>query len=794
MFKNPLKKIVIHNKRDSAKNLEIKKIILNPNQIKGLIFDNNKRDMNFYLENKENFYNQNSNENYIINNATYSVKNSNYINKNDKIITNDKLTNPNTNKPKIISYLVKPQNNNLFYNVKIVNKNYNNNNGKLKYIKKLDNYVDKYNNEDSQNARNSINVVKKPFIQKSNSFKFLDLKPKIESEINKNINNNNNHKFNLSFRNTYFLPERKSDKKTLILDLDETLIHSSYKPFNIKNDIIIKMKSPKAFDDKHYIVHVLKRPYVDIFLSIVCDIFEVVIFTASMQEYANPILDEIDAEKKIKYRLYRDHCIKIDKDKYIKNLNLLGRDLKNVIIIDNNPTSYILNVSNGLPISSWESCQSDNELIKLIPLLQFLSKNSVVDVRPIIQRIVKNNEINYNIVNKIINYKNNILSMKMKDTISNSRDKIITDNYRKGIFPEDYSIKSYNAKDKKIFSPINQKLNNYQLSNLSNYISNNQKLLNNIFVNSHEKQFFIKKLNKDNNFKMSRGISENRKIITDKNYLFNENEPKNNYTEIDIQRNFNLPDNYIIKPTQSNKINIENLKYAKMNIDKNKCNNIIARINKSNYDNRKREVKIPLPYNSKCPIPIDKKNIKNKNTGIKKNVQNTQNIQLNYSDTGLNISKNSSREKNLNLNLKYPTLKNLFYHKIYKNYINKIEPQNRSQKLIYFKRNDNNNIKDNTNCQNYSLENYLNNKMNLNILDNNFDNFIKSLKIKGRKKTLSESKGANLNKNNKYFKENNSLIKRKFSYNIINNNPNNNISLKESKSYKILKNNYSVLK
>jgi len=150
------------------------------------------------------------------------------------------------------------------------------------------------------------------------------------------------------------------------------------------------------------------------------------------------------------------------------------------------------------------------------------------------------------------------------------------------------------------------------------------------------------------------------------------------------------------------------------------------------------------------------------------------------------MRKNSSREKNLNSNLKYPTLKNLFYHKIYKNYINKIEPQNRSQKLIYFKRNDNNNNKNNINNQNYSLENYLNNKMNLNILDNNLDNFIKSLKIKGRKKTLSESKGVNSNKNNKYFKDNNSLIIRKFSYN--------NIPLKESKSYKILKNNYSVLK
>ena len=789
MFKNPLKKIVIHNKRESAKNLETKKIILNLNQIKGLIFDNNKKDVKFYMDNKENYCNQNSNENYIKNNVPYSVRNNNYININDKIITNEKLTNQNKNKSKIVSYLIKPQNNNLFYNLKIVNKNYNNNYGKLKYINKLDNFVDKNNNEDCHTSRNSINVVKKPFIQKSNSFKFLEIKPKIESENNKNINYNNNHKCNLSFRNTYFLPEKKSEKKTLILDLDETLIHSSYKPFNIKNDIIIKMKSPKSFDDKHYLVHVLKRPYVDIFLSIVCDIFEVVIFTASMQEYANPILDEIDAEKKIKYRLYRDHCIKIDKDKYIKNLNLLGRDLKNVIIIDNNPTSYTLNVSNGLPISSWESCQSDNELIKLIPLLQFLSKNNVVDVRPIIQRIVKNNEINYNLVNKIINYKN-IFQMKLKDSISNSRDKIITDNYRKGIYPEEYSIKAYNSKDKKIFNPINQKLKTNQSTNLSNYISNNQKILKNIFVNSHEKQFFIKKLNKNNNSNLSRGRSENRKISTDKNYLFNENEPKNNYTDIEIKTNFNLPENYIINANQSKKINIENLNYSKTNLNKNKCNNIINRIYKCNYDNRKRDVKIPMPYNSKCPIPIDKKNIKNKNNGIKIKVQSAQNNQLNYSDTGLNMSKNSSREKNLNVNLKYPTLKNLFYHKIYKNYINKIEPQNRSQKLIYFKRNDNKNIKDKINYQNYSLENYLNNKMNLNILDNNLDNFIKSLKIKGRKKTLSESKGANLNKNNKYFKDNNPLIIRKFSYNNINSN----IPLKETKSYKILKNNYSVLK
>ena len=76
-----------------------------------------------------------------------------------------------------------------------------------------------------------------------------------------------------------------------------------------------------------------------------------------------------------------------------------------------------MNRDNGLPIMTWYENMNDDELIKFIPLLEFLSKTE--DVRPIINQIVnrEKNEIDFNIVKKIVsnykyindkeNYKNN---------------------------------------------------------------------------------------------------------------------------------------------------------------------------------------------------------------------------------------------------------------------------------------------------------------------------------------------------------------------------------------------------
>lgn len=55
-----------------------------------------------------------------------------------------------------------------------------------------------------------------------------------------------------------------------------------------------------------------------------------------------------------------------------KDLSLLGRDLKDVIIIDNAPASYIFQPSNAIPITSWFNDPHDTELLDLIPFLEDL--------------------------------------------------------------------------------------------------------------------------------------------------------------------------------------------------------------------------------------------------------------------------------------------------------------------------------------------------------------------------------------------------------------------------------------
>jgi Dullard-like phosphatase family protein len=123
------------------------------------------------------------------------------------------------------------------------------------------------------------------------------------------------------------LPEHQG-KNTLVLDLDETLVHSSF--IKISNPDI---KLDIAIEGQHYSVYVLKRPYVDLFLKKCCEMFEVIIFTASLSSYANPLIDLLDPEKLIKYRLFREKCSFIN-NSYVKDLSKLGRDLKKVVIVD----------------------------------------------------------------------------------------------------------------------------------------------------------------------------------------------------------------------------------------------------------------------------------------------------------------------------------------------------------------------------------------------------------------------------------------------------------------------------
>ena len=195
-----------------------------------------------------------------------------------------------------------------------------------------------------------------------------------------------------------FLLPKSSSKKTLVLDLDETLVHSQFLPFSIQSDVILKIDIENQTHD----IHVLIRPGVQTFLQRLSKLYEIVIFTASVSKYAEPLLDILDKENYCSFRLFREHCTLMGMT-YIKDLNKLGRDLKDVIIVDNSPLSYSFNKENGIPILTWFSDKNDKELDYLLPILEFLS--GVNDVRNYIKDIVINDMINYvNAINIIQNY------------------------------------------------------------------------------------------------------------------------------------------------------------------------------------------------------------------------------------------------------------------------------------------------------------------------------------------------------------------------------------------------------
>ena len=63
-------------------------------------------------------------------------------------------------------------------------------------------------------------------------------------------------------------------------------------------------------------------------------LYEVVVFTSSPQAVADPILDYIDKNSVIKYRLYRDRCLNLNQIYYLKDLRKLNRDLSKLIFVD----------------------------------------------------------------------------------------------------------------------------------------------------------------------------------------------------------------------------------------------------------------------------------------------------------------------------------------------------------------------------------------------------------------------------------------------------------------------------
>ena len=169
------------------------------------------------------------------------------------------------------------------------------------------------------------------------------------------------------------LAAQDADKPCLVLDLDETLVHSSFKPTKNPDYII-----PVVIEGTTHKVYVAKRPGVDEFMRAMGEIYEIVIYTASLSKYADPLLDLLDRHKVIRHRLFREHCVNHEGG-YVKDLALLGRPIETTVIIDNSPLSYLFHPQNAIGCGTFIDDMSDNEL----PQIQgFLTQTlGVRDVR-----------------------------------------------------------------------------------------------------------------------------------------------------------------------------------------------------------------------------------------------------------------------------------------------------------------------------------------------------------------------------------------------------------------------------
>lgn len=116
------------------------------------------------------------------------------------------------------------------------------------------------------------------------------------------------------------------------------------------------------------------------FIETMAKHYEIVIFTAALQEYADQVIDQIDVGSKIKYRLYRQHTSQ-NGPFLVKDLSLLGRDISKTIIIDNISDNFILQPDNGIFISTWYDDMRDRFLDKITPLLCEIVEKKVPDVR-----------------------------------------------------------------------------------------------------------------------------------------------------------------------------------------------------------------------------------------------------------------------------------------------------------------------------------------------------------------------------------------------------------------------------
>ncbi|XP_013588390.1 PREDICTED: CTD small phosphatase-like protein [Brassica oleracea var. oleracea] len=181
----------------------------------------------------------------------------------------------------------------------------------------------------------------------------------------------------------------------VVLDLDETLVcayETSSLPAALRNQAIDAglnwfelecLSSDKEVNGKPKInyVTVFERPGLHDFLEQLSHFADLVLFTAGLEGYARPLVDRIDTRKVLSNRLYRPSTVSTQYRDHVKDLLSTSKNMSRTVIVDNNPFSFLLQPSNGIPCVAFSAGQpNDTQLLDVIlPLLKQLSEEE--DVR-----------------------------------------------------------------------------------------------------------------------------------------------------------------------------------------------------------------------------------------------------------------------------------------------------------------------------------------------------------------------------------------------------------------------------
>mmetsp|Transcript_34794 Transcript_34794/g.44880 ORF Transcript_34794/g.44880 Transcript_34794/m.44880 type:complete len:375 (+) Transcript_34794:49-1173(+) len=194
----------------------------------------------------------------------------------------------------------------------------------------------------------------------------------------------------------------KIPKLKVVLDMDECLIHSIFNegiqpgrmPFARPNapppspppqhitPQTLESFPLKMLDNASCLVN--KRPRIDWFLEQVANRFETYVMTAGTRDYAEPLLDKLDSKRLLKGRFYRDSCVFHD-GHYFKDLNLVDQDPRRIVLVDNNPASFVLCPANGIPVISFYDDPNDRALEQALEVLISLENEN--DVRRMLRQM-----------------------------------------------------------------------------------------------------------------------------------------------------------------------------------------------------------------------------------------------------------------------------------------------------------------------------------------------------------------------------------------------------------------------